>query len=67
MFTNLTWGVLIGAAQLSSVITIPYNAPDPATNPNFILNFASTSEDGATPVRKTLDKDVYDSTFWDSN
>lgn len=40
--------------------------PDWGQEPPFYLDMTATGA-GVNPVRKNLDKDVYDSTYWDSN
>ena len=42
-----------------------YNTPDYGNEPPFYLDMTATGP-GINPVRKNLDKDVYDSTYWDS-
>ena len=64
MFTNETNGILVSEAQLEG-ITIPYNTPDVGLEPEFYLDMTAKGE-GVTPVRKLLDRDQFDSTFWQS-
>ena len=46
-------------------ITMPYNSPDYGEDPNLWLDFTSTAE-GVNPGTKALDKDAFDSTYWQS-
>lgn len=60
--TGTTFGFLISETFLSG-ITIPYNAPDVANDQTFFLDM--TAKIGL-PAQRGYDKDVYDSTYWQS-
>ena len=64
MGTSHTYGVLISELQMAGV-TIPYNAPDLGNAPLFYIDMTSTAE-GVNVGTRGLDKDIYDSTFWQS-
>jgi hypothetical protein len=64
MYTNHTFGFLVAEVQLDS-ITMPYNTPDVGAEPDFYIDFTAVGAD-VNPKRKPLDKDVFDSTFWQS-
>ena len=64
MGTDRTYGILISEAQIAGV-TMPYNTPDIGNEPLFYIDMTSTAE-GVNPQPKELDKDVFDSTFWQS-
>lgn len=57
-----TFGFLISETFLDG-ITIPYNAPDVEADESFFLDM--TAKVGLLPSRN-YDKDVYDSTYWQS-
>mmetsp|Transcript_20912 Transcript_20912/g.20644 ORF Transcript_20912/g.20644 Transcript_20912/m.20644 type:complete len:259 (-) Transcript_20912:388-1164(-) len=57
-----TFGFLISSTFLND-ITIPYNAPDVTADQTFFLDM--TASIGLLPTRG-YDKDVYDSTYWQS-
>ena len=42
---------------------MPYNTPDVGEEPDLYLDFTAFGE-GVNPIKKNLDKDVYDNTFW---
>jgi hypothetical protein len=44
--------------------TIPYNAPDYGNDPSLWLDFVST--DNVNPTTKRTDKDIFDTTYWQS-
>jgi hypothetical protein len=46
-------------------ITMPYNTPDIGDEPYLYLDMTAYGE-GVNPVRKALDKDIFDNTFWQS-
>ena len=46
-------------------VTIPYNAPDLGNEPLFYIDMTSTAE-GVNIGTRGLDKDIYDTTFWQS-
>ena len=62
--TDRTYGVLVAERQVAGV-TLPYNTPDLGSEPLFYIDMVSTAE-GVNPTPKGLDKDVYDSTYWQS-
>jgi len=64
MGTDRTFGILVSEAQIAGV-TMPYNTPDVGNEPLFYIDMTSTAE-GVNPRPKELDKDVFDSTFWQS-
>ncbi len=62
----MTWGVMVSRQTSTSIgITLPYNMPDWGSEPNFYLDMTA-SDSTINPVRKAIDKDVYDSTYWDA-
>jgi len=62
--TDHTWAVLISESQMAGV-TIPYNCPDLGNEPLFYIDMTSTAE-GVNIGPRGLEKDVYDSTYWQS-
>lgn len=65
MYTNKTFAFLVSKST-SEGITLPYNMPDWGNEPDFYLDMTATG-DTINPVRKNIEKDVYDSTYWDAN
>ena len=79
MYTKKTYGALVSQSYLEG-ITLPYNIPDvSALNFLLLIDMTSTyrglvpnrtnsvSTKGVTPKPKIIDKDVFDSNYWDTN
>lgn len=64
MGSNVTFAALV-SVQTSQGITLPYNMPDWNNEPLFYLDMTAKGH-GVTTVRKKIDKDVFDSTYWDA-
>ena len=57
-----TYGFIISSTFLEG-ITIPYNAPDVEEDPNLFLDMTASL---GLPPKRNYDKDVYDTTYWQS-
>ena len=62
--TDFSHAAIIGEVLLEGV-TMPYNAPDWGNDPDLWIDFVSTGP-GINPTTKNLDKDQFDSTYWQS-
>jgi hypothetical protein len=64
MYSNVTWAMFV-SKSITEGITLPYNMPDWGKEPDFYVDMTARGSD-INPVRRPIDKDVYDSTYWDA-
>ena len=64
LYTNKTFAAVVSTTT-SLGVTLPYNMPNWGEEPEFYLDMTSRGDD-INPVRKKIDKDVFDSTYWDA-
>jgi len=64
MYSNKVWAMFVAKSNTLG-ITIPYNMPDWGREPEFYIDMTARGSN-INPVRRPIDKDVFDSTYWDA-